>query len=134
MVNRLPAGRDALPVGKHWAPDFAKRQLDLKTRFHRIYGYERAKYADPIIIHGRFRPVKNTNVKHGINLAHIYNFSKFGFMMGAIAGGLAIIGTERRGKANSVQCKSQEWVIAIQAINAEGYVVAPFIVTAGRRL
>jgi hypothetical protein len=33
MANRLLADRDASPVGKRWASNFVRRQLDLKTRF-----------------------------------------------------------------------------------------------------
>ena len=132
MANRLLADRDASPVGKRWASNFVRRQPDLKTRFNRRYDYQRAKCEDPAIIRHWFRLVENTIAKYGINLADIYNFDETGFMMGIIASGMVVTGAERRGKAKSVQPGNREWVTAIQAINAEGWVIAPFIVVAGQ--
>ena len=39
MANRLLRERDAPPVGKRWAYNFIKRQLELRTRFTRKYDY-----------------------------------------------------------------------------------------------
>lgn len=39
MANRLLADRDAPRVGKHWASNFVKRQLDLRTRRFRRLDY-----------------------------------------------------------------------------------------------
>ncbi|KAM5529720.1 transposase [Fusarium oxysporum f. sp. phaseoli] len=132
MANRLLADRDASPVGKRWASNFVRRQPDLKTRFFHKYDYQRAKCEDPTIIRDWFRLVENTIAKYGISLADIYNFDETGFMMGVIASGMVITGVERRGKAKSVQPGNREWVTVIQAINAEGWAIAPFIVVAGQ--
>ncbi|RKK79541.1 hypothetical protein BFJ71_g16207 [Fusarium oxysporum] len=132
MANRLLADRDESPVGKRWASNFVRRQPDLKTRFFRKYDYQRAKCEHPTIIRDWFRLVENTIAKYGINLADIYNFDETGFMMGVIASGMVITGAERRGKAKSVQPGNREWVTVIQAINAEGWAIAPFIVVAGQ--
>ncbi|TVY62593.1 High-osmolarity-induced transcription protein 1 [Fusarium oxysporum f. sp. cubense] len=93
---------------------------------------QRAKCEDPTIIRDWFRLVENTIAKYGISLADIYNFDETGFMMGVIASGMVITGVEKRGKAKSVQPGNREWVTVIQAINAEGWVIAPFIVVAGQ--
>ncbi|KAL2885558.1 hypothetical protein HOO65_070020 [Ceratocystis lukuohia] len=127
LINCSPT-----PVAKCWASNFVKRQPDLKTRFNRRYDYQRAKCEDPTIIHDWFRLVEDTIAKYGITLVDIYNFDETGFMMGLIASGMVVTGTERRGTAKSVQPGNQECVTAIQAINAEGWAIAPFIVVAGR--
>jgi hypothetical protein len=57
MANRLLAERDAPPVGKRWAINFTKRQLELKTRSFRKYDYCRAKCEDPTVICNWFRLV-----------------------------------------------------------------------------
>ncbi|KAL2885147.1 hypothetical protein HOO65_080097 [Ceratocystis lukuohia] len=132
MANRLLADRDALPVGKHWASNFVKRQLDLDMRFNRRYDYKRAKCEDPAIIRSWFTLVENTVAKYGISLADIYNFDETGFMMGVIATGMVVTSAERHGKAKLVQPGNREWVTVIQAINAEGWAIAPFIVVAGQ--
>ncbi|KAJ3454558.1 hypothetical protein MRS44_013158 [Fusarium solani] len=112
MANRLLADCDASPVGKRWASNFVKRHEELKTRF--------------------FSLVENTIAKYGINLADIYNFDETGFMMGLIASGMVVTGAERRGNPKSVQPGNREWVTVIQAINAEGRAIQPFIVVAGQ--
>ncbi|KAG6989045.1 Tigger transposable element-derived protein 1 [Fusarium oxysporum f. sp. conglutinans] len=132
MANRLLADRDASPVGKRWAINFVKRQPDLKTRFQRRYDYQRARCEDPTIIRNWFRLVQNTIAKYGIRSDDIYNFGETGFMMGMIGSGIVITGAERRGKPKSVQPGNREWVTVIQAINAEGRAIDPFIVVAGQ--
>ncbi|KAM6513396.1 hypothetical protein FALCPG4_18944 [Fusarium falciforme] len=132
MANRLLADRDASPVGKRWASNFVKRHKELKTRFFRKYDYQRAKCEDPTIIRNWFRLVENIIAKYGIRLDDIYNFDETGFMMGMIASGMVVTGAERRGRPKSVQPGNREWVTVIQAINAEGWAIQPFIVVAGQ--
>ncbi|KAL2889054.1 Jerky protein-like protein-like [Ceratocystis lukuohia] len=131
MANRLLADRDASPVGKRWAFNFVKRHPDLKSYFNRQYYHRRSKCKDPAIIRDWFRLVENTITKYSINLADIYNFDDTCFMVGAITSGMVVMGTEKRGKADSVQAGNREWATAIQAINGEGWAIAPFIVVAG---
>ncbi|KAF6527566.1 hypothetical protein HZS61_007868 [Fusarium oxysporum f. sp. conglutinans] len=132
MANRLLADRDASPVGKRWASNFVRRHKELKTRFFRKYDYQRAKCEDPTVIHNWFRLIENTIAKYGIRLDDIYNFDETGFMMGMIASGMVVTGAERRGRPKSVQPRNREWVTVIQAINAEGRAIQPFIVVAGQ--
>jgi len=132
MANRLLADRDASPVGKRWAINFIKRQPELKTRFQRKYDYQRAKCEDPTIIRNWFRLVQNTIAKYGIRSDDIWNFDETGFMMGVISSGIVITSSEKRGNPKSVQPGNREWVTAIQAINAEGRAIDPFIVVAGQ--
>jgi hypothetical protein len=132
MANRLLADRDASPVGKRWASNFVKRHKELKTRFFCKYDYQRAKCEDPRIIRNWFRLVENTIAKYGIRSDDIYNFDETGYMMGMIASGMVVTGAERRGRPKSVQPGSREWIIVIQAINAEGRAIPPFIIGAGQ--
>ncbi|KAL2885576.1 hypothetical protein HOO65_070038 [Ceratocystis lukuohia] len=64
--------------------------------------------------------------------ADIYNFDEPSFVMDVIESEIVVTGTARPGEARSVPLGSWEWVIVIQAINAEGRAVAPFIVVAGQ--
>ncbi|PNP76804.1 hypothetical protein FNYG_09820 [Fusarium nygamai] len=132
MANRLLADRDAPPVGKRWASNFIKRHKELKTRFFRRYDYQRAKCEDPTAIRKWFKLVENIIVKYGINLADIYNFDEVGFLMGMIASGMVVTGSERRVRPKSVQPGNREWITVIQAINAEGWAIAPFIIGASQ--
>ncbi|EGU81663.1 hypothetical protein FOXB_07824 [Fusarium oxysporum f. sp. conglutinans Fo5176] len=132
MANSLLADRDALPVGKCWAHNFIKRQPELKTRLFRRYDYQRAKCEDPTIICGWFRLVENTIAKYGIRSDDIWNFDETGFMMGMIQSGMVVTGTERQGRPKPVQPGNREWITVIEAINAEGQSIAPFIIGAGQ--
>ncbi|KAM5529722.1 transposase [Fusarium oxysporum f. sp. phaseoli] len=132
MANRLLADRNASPVGKRWAINFVRRQPDLKTQFQRRYDYQRAKCEDPTVIRDWFRLVQNTIAKYGIRSDDIWNFDETGFMMGMISSGVVVTGSERRGRPKSVQPGNREWVTAIQAINAEGRAIDPFIVVTGQ--
>ncbi|KAJ0139620.1 Monocarboxylate transporter 10 [Fusarium oxysporum f. sp. albedinis] len=53
-------------------------------------------------------------------------------MMGVIASGMVVTGAERRGRPKSVQPRNREWITVIQAINAEGQAIPPFIIGAGQ--
>ncbi|KAF5698512.1 hypothetical protein FMUND_15076 [Fusarium mundagurra] len=132
MANSLLADCHASPVGKRWAHNFVKRQPELKTRLFRKYDYQRAKCEDPTIIRGWFRLIQNTIAKYSIRSDDIWNFDETGFMMGLIMAGMAVTGSETQGRPKSVQPGNREWITVIQAINAEGQSIAPFIVGAGQ--
>jgi hypothetical protein len=53
-------------------------------------------------------------------------------MMGVILSGIVVTSLERRGNPKSVQPGNREWVTAIQAINAEGQAIYPYLVVAGQ--
>ncbi|RKK70134.1 hypothetical protein BFJ71_g17692, partial [Fusarium oxysporum] len=132
MANCLLADRNASPVGIHWANNFIKRQPELKMRFFRRYDYQRAKCEDPTIIRNWFKLVENTIAKYGIQSDDIWNFDETGFMMGMISSGMVVTGSERLGRPKSVQPGNREWITVIQAINAEGQAIEPFIIGAGQ--
>ncbi|KAL2887357.1 hypothetical protein HOO65_050478 [Ceratocystis lukuohia] len=132
MANRLLAHRDTSPVSKRWACNFIKRQPDLKKHFDHSHVRHKAKSSDPAPIRDWFRLVENTIEKYGIELVDIYNFDGTGFMMGMIASRMVITGAEGRRKAKSIQLESREWITVIQAINAEGCAIPPFIVVASQ--
>ena len=98
MANRLLADRDMSPVGNRWARNFVKRHEELDMRFFRKYDYQRAKCEDPTIIYNWFMLVQNTIAKYGILLDGIYNFDETGFLMGMIASGTVVTGSEKAWK------------------------------------
>jgi hypothetical protein len=53
-------------------------------------------------------------------------------MMGKITTQLVVTGSERRGRPKSIQPGNREWVTAIAAINAAGWLVPLFIILAGQ--
>lgn len=128
MANRLLAERNALRVGVNWATTFIKRRLELTMRFNRKYDYQRALCEDPNAIRACFALVHNTIAKYGILEADIYNFDETGFMMGIIATMMVVTSAERKGKAKSKQPGNRDWATVIQAVNALGWAIPPFII------
>jgi hypothetical protein len=101
-------------------------------RFFRKYDYQRAKCEDPTIIRNWFTLVASTIAKYGIRSDDIWNFNKTGFLIGMIASGMVVTGTDRRGRPKSVQPGNREWITVIQAINAAGWAIQPFIIGRGQ--
>jgi hypothetical protein len=132
MANSLRATRNALPVGGRWASRFVARQPELKTRWNRLYDYQRAQCEDPKLIGDWFQLVENIIAKYGIQESDIYNFDETGFMMGKISTSMVVTSSERRARPKTMQQGNREWVTVIQAVNATGWAVPPFIVVAGR--
>jgi len=131
MANRLLTERNAGRVGTRWASNFIKRQPQLTTRFNRKYDYQRAKCEDPTIISGWFSLLQKTIAKYGIVDADIYNFDETGFMMGVISTAMVVTSSERSGRAKAIQPGNREWVTVIQAVNALGWSLPPFVVVKG---
>ena len=50
MANLLLRKRGARHVGKNWPDRFVARRLELKTRFNRVYDYQRGLCENPTII------------------------------------------------------------------------------------
>jgi hypothetical protein len=50
MANHLLEARTGKRVGKLWAHRFVRRQPELKTRFTRVYDFQRALCEDPEVI------------------------------------------------------------------------------------
>lgn len=47
MANILLSAQGSDQVGKNWVSNFIRRSPELKSRFSRRYGYQRAKQEDP---------------------------------------------------------------------------------------
>ena len=93
---------------------------------------QRALCEDPVLIRSWFELVEQTKAKYGICDEDVYNFDEAGFMMGKITTQLVVTGSERRGRPKAVQPGNREWVTLIQAINAAGWTVPPFLIFAGK--
>jgi hypothetical protein len=132
MANQILAERDAGRVGPRWAANFVKRQPELTTRFNRKYDYQRALCEDPEIIRGWFALVRNTIAKYGILESDTYNFDETGFLMGLISTTMVITSVERRGRAKVKQPGNRDWVTVIQAVNAAGWAIPPYIIVKGQ--
>jgi hypothetical protein len=132
MANLLLAKRDAQRVGKRWTERFIQRRPELKTRFNRVYDYQRGLCEDAAIIEPWFRLLANMRAKYGILECDLYNFDETGFMMGMIRPGMVVTRSDRVGKPKAIQPGNREWATAICYVSGDGYVVPPFLVVRGR--
>jgi hypothetical protein len=132
MANFILESRGGRRVGKLWAHRFVQRQPGLKTRFNRVYDFQRALCEDPVLISAWFRLVSNMRAKYGVLDCDIYNFDETGFMMGVICPGMVVTRADRRGRGKAVQPGNREWATAIACINGEGWSIPPFLVVQGK--
>ena len=131
MANYILKSRGGRRVGKLWAHRFVQRQPALKTRFNRVYDFQRALCEDPELIGGWFQLVKNMRTKYGVLDCDFYNFDETGFMMGIICPAMVVTRADRRGRGKAVQPGNREWATAIACISAEGWSIPPFLVVKG---
>jgi hypothetical protein len=127
IVNYLRKYRRVKPVGKLWAHRFIQRRPELKTRFNRVYDFQRALCEDPERIGAWFRLVENMRAKYSVVDSDFYNFDETGFPIGLITPGIVVTRADRRGRAKGVQPGNREWATAIVCINGEGWDVPPFL-------
>ena len=132
MANHILESRGAKRVGKLWTHRFVKRRIELKTRFSRVYDFQRALCEDPKLIEKWFRLVSNMRAKYGILDCDFYNFDETGFMMGIICPGMVVTSAERNGRSKAIQPGNREWATAIICGNGEGETIPPFLVVQGQ--
>ncbi|APA07651.1 hypothetical protein sscle_03g024210 [Sclerotinia sclerotiorum 1980 UF-70] len=132
MANYILESRGAKRVGKLWAHRFVKRCTKLKTRFSRVYDFQRALCEDPKLIEEWFGLVSNMRAKYGIQDCDFYNFDETGFMMGIICPGMVVTSSERNGRNKAIQPGNREWATAIICGNGEGETIPPFLIVQGQ--
>src|ERR1700712_4187267 len=79
-----------------------------------------------------FKLVRNTINRSGILDEDIWNFDETGFMIGIISPAMVVTSSDGRGKAKMVQPGNREWATVVQAVNAYGDSIPPFIILAGK--
>jgi hypothetical protein len=108
ITNYILESRGERRVGKLWAYRFVQRRLELKTRFNRVYDFQRALCEDPELIGAWFRLVENMWAKYGVLDCDFYNFDETGFMMGVITPSIVVTRADRRGRGKAVQPGNRE--------------------------
>ena len=100
-------------------------------RFSRVYDFQRALCENPETIGAWFRLVETMRQNYGIQDCDFYNFDETGFTMGMIQAIMVVTGSDRRGRAKSVQPGNREWSTAICCVNGEGWSLPPFLLLQG---
>ena len=128
MANFILESRGGKRVGTRWAQRFVARRPELKTRFNRVYDFQRALCEDPELISAWFRLVENIRAKYRVLDCDFYNFDKTGFIIGVICAVMVITRADRHGRGKAVQPGNREWATVIACINSEGWSVPLFLV------
>lgn len=130
-VNSILKSRGAGTVGKQWPYRFIQRRPELRTRFARVYDYQRARCEDPEVLQVWFRLVANMRAKYGILDCDLWNFDETGFAMGQISADIVVTHAQRRGKVSKIQPGNREWATAITCVSGAGESLAPFLLVQG---
>ena len=131
MADHILASRGMQRVGKQWPNRFIQRREELRTRFSRVYDFQRALCEDPELINSWFCLFLNMRNKYGILDCDLYNFDETGFMMGMICSSMVVTSSDRRGKSKAVQPGNREWVTAITCVSGDGFDIPPFLLVQG---
>jgi hypothetical protein len=131
IANHLVGVKRERHIGKYWVERFINRHIELKTRFTRVYNYERALNEDPVLISKWFELFKSTKDEYRILDDDIWNFDETGFMIGMIYPYMVVTKAERIGRAKSVQPGNRDWATAIVAISTGGEVIPPYLLIKG---
>jgi hypothetical protein len=119
-------------VGKNWVTKFVKRHPEIQSCYNRKYDYQRARCEDPELIGAWFKLVQQTIQEYGIPDEDIYNFDETGFQMGVISTSKVITSSDRNGRPRTTQPGNREWVTVVEAVNAKGWALPPFIIFAAK--
>ncbi|EDO04447.1 hypothetical protein SS1G_06930 [Sclerotinia sclerotiorum 1980 UF-70] len=107
MTNYILETQGVKKVGKLWAHRFVKRYTELKTRFNRVYDFQRALCKDSELIERWFRLVSNMRAKYVVAKA------------------------DRCGRSKAIQPGNREWATAIICVGGEGHNIPPFLIVKG---
>lgn len=119
-------------VGVNWVANFVKRHPELSSVYNRKFDIQRAEVEDPKLISLWFKLVGDTIAKYGVTEEDIFNFDETGFQMGVISTSKVITTSDRKGRPRTKQPGNRKWVTAIEAINAKGWAIPPFIIFDGK--
>jgi len=120
IANKILESQGKKYIGIQWAYRFVQRYPDLKTRFNRVYNFQRVLCEDLEFIGAWFRLVSNIQTKYGILDYDFYNFDETGFIIGVISPAMVVIHADRRGRGKAVQPGNREWATVIVCVNNEG--------------
>jgi hypothetical protein len=119
-------------VGTKWVANFVKRHPELSSVYNRKFDIQRAEVEDPKLISLWFKLVGDTIAKYGVAEEDIFNFDETGFQMGVISTSKVITSSDRKGRPRTKQPGNRKWVTAIEAVNARGWAIPPFIIFDGK--
>jgi len=99
MADLLCTTYHTTSVNKQWPYNFIRHRPELKTRYSRVYDFQRVLCENPAVLNVWFRLVANIHTKYAIQEEDFYNFDEIDFMMGDIYGNIVVICVDRYNKS-----------------------------------
>ena len=115
------------PLGKNWLDKFRVRYSDIKGVWSRKL--ERARHAaiNSSIVEEWFQAVTSLIVEHQYQPKRIYNMDESGFAIGESQSSRSLVNIREELSWEVIQGR-QEWVTAIECINAIGETIPPLVI------
>jgi hypothetical protein len=127
LANTFRAEKRRDPVGPCWAKDFVKRRPELPVKFSARYNHDSRNEVETIS--RWFTIVENTKKKYKIQDHDMYSFDECLCDMGPPFRGAFSTGSEQRRHPN-MRRGNRKWVTVLHALNADGWTIPPFLVSA----
>jgi hypothetical protein len=118
-------------VSEHWAKRFFNRHPEFKLRKTRAIDLDRKKAHEPETIQGWFDRLKQIIEQHGIHESDMWNFDETGFNIG-IGRDQWIVTCEFKKPLYRGSNTNREYATLVEAVNATGDVIPPFIILSGK--
>ena len=121
------------PLGKHWSLKFRVRHPDIKGVWTRQI--ERARYdgVNSDALSKWFDAVRALMDEHQYGPSQIYNMDESGFAVGASQTSRALVNVRDKSSWKKIQGR-QEWITAIEVVDAAGAVGPPLLIFKSKHL
>jgi hypothetical protein len=127
-ANALHAGENCAPFGMRWAKDFVNRRPELPVKFRERYEHDSSREVETK--QRWFETVRTLKARYGVQDENMYNFDEYRGNVDQVGKGVLHAGSSIR---RQIQHPNQEfqrgrWFTTLQAFNATGQAVPPFLI------
>ena len=127
LSNRRKSDPPLRPLGKNWLDKFKSRHLEIQGVWARKIENARHKAVTKEAITSWFEAVTSLMLQHQYPPSRIYNMDESGFAIGDSQSSRALINI-REETSWKVISGRQEWVTAIECVNALGTALPPLVI------
>jgi hypothetical protein len=115
------------PIGEHWIDRFRVRHPDIHTLWTRQIEHTRHHAMNSDVLRTWFDAVTEVRIAHHYRPECIYNMDESGFAVGASQSSRALVSVREKSSWKVIAGR-QEWITAIECINAAGVAIPPLII------
>jgi hypothetical protein len=115
------------PIGEHWIDRFRVRHFDIHTVWARQIEHARHHAMNGNVLRTWFDAVTEVRIAHHYRPECIYNMDESGFAVGASQSSRALVCVHEQSSWKVIAGR-QEWIAAIECINAASVTIPPLII------